>query len=207
MLDTLKDKIDPRWAAVVVVDMQNDFVSPGGVFERTGADIGMAQQALAGIRALIAKARERKVPVCFIRSTYDTLPEVWLHQSKKHPSGRFVDVPVCIEGTWGWQLADGLDPLPGDLVVTKQRYSAFVGTDLDARLRKRGVRSLLVTGVGTAVCVEATARHAFELDYYNLIVSDCCGAYTRPVHEQGLLRLGGLYGEVVLSAEVFAAWH
>jgi ureidoacrylate peracid hydrolase len=211
MLNTLSEKAAPHHTAVVVVDMQNDFVSPGGAWDLGGEDISMAQQALAGITRLIARAREAGVPVFFIRSIYNSadgrhLSDVFLHQAAKHPSGRFSRVPVCIEGTWGWQLAPGLDPRPEDTIVVKHRYSAFINTDLDARLRARGVRTLILTGVGTGVCVEATARHGFELDYYNVIVSDCCGAYTREGHEQGLQRMRSRFGEVASSGEVVGVW-
>lgn len=212
MLNTLAEKIDPRWAAVVVVDMQNDFISPGGAWDRTGQDISMAQEALTAIVTLIARARDLKVPIAFIRSIYNGednrhLSDVYLHQARKHPSGRFIEVPVCVEGSWGWQLAAGLEPDRDDMVIAKHRYSAFHGTDLDARLRKRGIRTLLLTGVGTGVCVEATARQGFELDYYNVILTDCCGAYTRNDHEQALQRLNARFGEVARSGNVFSAWN
>jgi ureidoacrylate peracid hydrolase len=119
---------------------------------------------------------------------------------------RFFDVPVCKEGTWGWELAPGLDPRPDDTTVFKHRYSAFHATDLDLRLRSQGIRTVAVTGVGTAVCVESTVRHGFFLDYYNVIVRDCCGAYSREVHNQAIRRMDYQYGQAVESSEVLSAW-
>jgi ureidoacrylate peracid hydrolase len=211
MLETLAEKIDPQWAAVVVVDMQNDFVSPGGAWDRTGEDISMAQEALPRLIGLLARARERRVPIIFIQSVYTTddnryLSDVFLHQNKRQGSGRYFEVPVCVAGSWGGELAPGLEARPEDTIVVKHRFNAFFNTDLDLRLRGQGIRTLLLTGVGTSVCVESTARHAFFLDYYNVIVGDCCGAYTRVVHEQALRRMDLMYGEVARSEDVCARW-
>jgi ureidoacrylate peracid hydrolase len=201
------EKVAPRWTAVLVVDMQNDFVSPGGVWERTGRDVSMARQALARIGTLVERARNVRVPIALIRSTYEgKVSEAFLHQAARHPSKRFIDVPVCVEASWGWQLAGPLESRDQDIMITKHRYSAFHDTGLDARLRGQGVRTLIVTGVGTAVCVESTVRHAFELDYYNVIPADCCAAYRREEHEQALQRIDAHYGEVTQSESLFAAW-
>lgn len=206
-MNSFIEKVTARWTAVLVVDMQNDFISPGGVWERTGRDISMARQALARIGTLVERARSVRVPIVFIRSSYGgKLSESFLHQAARHPSKRFIDISVCVEGSWGWQLAAPLEPRGEDIIVTKQRYSAFHNTGLDERLRAEGVRTLLVTGVGTAVCVEATVRHAFELDYYNVIPADCCAAYRREEHEQALQRMDAHYAEVTQSEHLFAAW-
>jgi ureidoacrylate peracid hydrolase len=210
-LNTLEEKVDPRWSAVVVVDMQNDFVSPGGAWDATGEDISMPQEVLPRIIKLIAGARERRVPIIFVRSVYTTddnryLSDVFLHQQERRARRRFSEVPVCVEGSWGWQLAPGLEVDPQDTIIVKHRYSAFHSTDLHLRLRSQGTRSILLVGVGTAVCVESTARDGFFLDYYNVIVSDCCGAYDREAHQQAIKRLDLHYGHVARYDEVLQAW-
>jgi ureidoacrylate peracid hydrolase len=213
MLNTLEEKVDPRWAAVIVVDMQNDFVSPGGAWDQTGEDITFAQQALPRIIDLVAGARKVGVPIVFIRSIYTTddnryLSDVFLHQEqrKQNAVGRFLSVPVCKEGTWGWEIAAGLEPLPQDTIVTKHRYSAFHNTDLDLRLRSQGIRTAVVAGVGSAVCVESTVRHGYFLDYYQVIVSDCCAGYSLEVHQQAVRRMDYQYGEAATCDRVLAAW-
>ncbi|MFM9972412.1 MAG: cysteine hydrolase family protein [Burkholderiales bacterium] len=211
MLNHLSEKIVPKWTALIVIDMQNDFISPGGVWHRCGEDISMAQNALPRIVALIARVRELGMPIFFVRSIYNSpdnrhLSEVYLHQAAKHPTRRFVDIPACVEGTWGWELAKELHARPEDTIIAKHRYSAFCRTDLDARLRARGIRTLLLTGVTTGVCVDGTARYGFELDYYNVIVADCCGAYTQEGHDLALKQMHARYGEVTSSEGVFAAW-
>jgi ureidoacrylate peracid hydrolase len=213
MLNTLAEKVDPRWAAVIVVDMQNDFVSPGGAWDKTGQDITFAQQALPRVVDLVAGARAAGVPIVFIRSIYTTddnryLSDVFLQQEQRKQGavGRFLSVPVCREGTWGWEIAAGLDPRPEDTIVTKHRYSAFHNTDLDLRLRSQGIRTMVVTGVGTAVCVESTVRHGYFLDYYQVIVSDACAGYTQEVHEQAIRRMDFQYGEAATCDQVLDAW-
>jgi ureidoacrylate peracid hydrolase len=204
MLSTLGDKISPRWTAVVVIDVQNDFVSPGGAFERTGEDVTMGQAILPRIVGLIH--------AIFITSNYTTddsryLSDVFLHQMKRKRTGRYFEVPVCSPGSWGAQLAPGLEVLAQDTVVVKHRYSAFINTDFELRLRSQGVRTLLITGVSTSVCVESTTRHAHFLDYYNVILADCCADYKSNTHEEALTRLDLHYGQVSESKEIIAMWQ
>ncbi len=210
-LKTLAEKVDPSLAALLVIDMQNDFISPGGAWERTGEDISLPQVALKNLLRFIPQARAHQVPIFFIKSIYNTddnryLSDVFLYQARRHKKGRYFEVPVCVPGSWGWELAPGLEVRPEDAVIIKHRFSAFINTNLDLVLRSRGIRTLILTGVGTAVCVESTTRHAFFLDYYNVIVADCCGAYSRDVHEQASRRLDLQYGEVVKSENVISAW-
>lgn len=211
ILSTLPEKIDPRWAALLVIDVQNDFASPGGAFHRTGEDITMAQEILPRLVNLVARARHCQVPIIFIGAIYSTndnryLSDVFLHQMKRKKSGRYFEVPVCVPESWGAELAPGLEPRPEDTMIIKHRYSAFLNTDLELRLRSQGIRTLLITGVSTSVCVESTARHGHFLDYYNVIVGDCCADYRKNVHEDALQRLDLHYGEVANAETVIATW-
>lgn len=212
MLSTLAKKIVPNWTALIVIDVQNDFVSPGGAFHRTGEDTTMGQEILPRLIALIGEARNQKVPTIFITSHYTTednryLSDVFLHQMKRKGTGRYFDVPVCSPKTWGAELAPGLKVSPEDTVIIKHRYSAFINTDLELRLRSQGVRTLLITGVSTSVCVESTTRHAHFLDYYNVIVSDCCADYKSNIHEEALRRLDLHYGQIAESKDIVATWQ
>jgi ureidoacrylate peracid hydrolase len=209
---TLGDKISPKWTALIVIDVQNDFVSRGGAFERTGEDVTMGLAIVPRIVELIRAAHENKVPVIFITSIYTTvdsryLSDVFLHQMKRKRTGRYFEVPVCSPGSWGAELASGLEISPQDTVVVKHRYSAFINTDLELRLRSQGVRTLLITGVSTSVCVESTTRHAHFLDYYNVILSDCCADYKSNTHEEAVRRLDLHYGQVAQSKDIIAMWQ
>jgi ureidoacrylate peracid hydrolase len=211
MLERLAEKLNPSWSALLVIDMQNDFVSPGGAFHRTGEDLSMAEATLPRLIRLVECARARQVPLIWIKSEYTTadnryLSDVFLHQMKKKATGRYFEVPVCVPGSWGGDFAPGLAVRPEDTVVVKHRYSAFVNTDLELRLRSQGIRTLLITGISTPMCVESTTRHAHFLDYYNVIVGDCVCHYYREEHEQALRRLDAHFGEVALSEAVIARW-
>ena len=97
-------------------------------------------------------------------------------------------------------------PRPEDVVVTKHRFGAFESTDLDLVLRSRGIRTVIMTGVATNVCVETTARQAFLKDYYVVFTSDCTATYTQPEHDTTLLNIDNYFGQVVTSDDVIASW-
>ena len=97
-------------------------------------------------------------------------------------------------------------PLPGEVIVNKHRYGAFEGTDLDLVLRSRGVRSVIMTGVATNVCVETTARQAFLRDYYVVFTSDCSATFSQAQHDAALYNIDQFFGEVATSEQIMACW-
>ena len=113
---------------------------------------------------------------------------------------------LCEEGTWGAEFYAGLQPQNGDIVITKHRYSAFLGTDLDMILRSRGIRSLLISGVGTNVCVESTLRDGYMRDYYIVLLEDCVGATNQALHQATLQNVTLHFGSVSNSKEVIKLW-
>jgi ureidoacrylate peracid hydrolase len=110
-----------------------------------------------------------------------------------------------VEGTWGCDWYE-VFPEPQDRIVTKHRFSAFIGTDLDQVLRARGIRTLLISGIGTSVCVESTARMGYQLDYEVVLLADCCAAYTQKVHDGTVRNIAVHFGDVVREEDVRAAW-
>jgi ureidoacrylate peracid hydrolase len=205
MLTTLREKVDPKNAAVVIVDVQNDFCHSDGASARNGRDVSMAQAMAPNLKRLVDAAREAGSPVVFVRmaQTEHTMSEV----SQEHKLRRGTEVPVCVEGTWGVEFYE-VEPEPGEAIVTKHRYSAFIGTDLDLVLRSKGVKSLIITGVATNVCVESTARDAFMMDYYVVFVGDCsaCSAGIE-VHQATLDNIERTFGIVASADEVIACWQ
>ena len=115
-------------------------------------------------------------------------------------------MPKCQSGTWGADFF-AVRPRPASRSSIKHRYSAMINTGLDALLKQRGIKSLLLTGVATDTCVEATARDAYFIDYYVTLVQDCCGALDEDDHRTALKRFARDYGPVVTSSEVIAAWQ
>ena len=204
LLTTLEQKAAPGAAALIVVDVQNDFVADGGFFARLGADMKTIQAAVPPLQRLIARAREAGVLVVFVQAIYDQ--QYRSAPMRERDRRRALDMLPCQSGTWGADF-HGVRPLPGEPVVVKHRYSGIINTGLDPLLKRHGIKSLLMTGVATDTCVESTARDAYFIDYYVTLVSDCAAAFDRRDHEVALARFERDYGPVVTSAELVAAWE
>ena len=145
---SFEERIDPGHGMLLVVDMQNDFCHPEGAAGKRRRDMNFVQSMIPRLVRLVKKAREHDFPICFVRTSGNqwTNSPVWTEFKN-------TELLACAEGSWGAEFHAGLEPQPGEMIVTKHRYSAFIGTDLDMLLRARGVKSLLVTGVGTGMCV------------------------------------------------------
>jgi ureidoacrylate peracid hydrolase len=204
MARTLAEKVDPRQAVLVVVDVQNDFCHREGAAGLRDKDLSQVAGMVEHLQHILGEARRVGLPVIFIRTEHGpwTDSETWLGRSKTDAEQR---VPVCVEGTWGCDFY-GVAPQPGERVVIKHRYSAFHGTDLDLILRARGVRTVLLGGISTNVCVESTARQGYMLDYEIVFLADCCAAYSPEEHEAALRNITQHFGDVVNEPEVVAAW-
>ena len=211
MLDTLAKKIDPRHAALIVVDVQNDFCAEGGMMAREGNDLTLVQEMVPRLRQLIEVARSAGVLIIYIQSIYgvagnEYLSETWIEQAKRRRRGSYVEYPVCEAGSWNFEFYDGIQPTKGEVVVNKHRFSAFQGGDLEVVLRSRRIRTLIMTGVATNVCVETTAREAFVKDFYIVFVSDCTATYAVEDHEATLSNMDRYFGEVVPYGELETLW-
>lgn len=204
LLLTLEQKVHPAHAALVVVDVQNDFCAEGGFFHRAGNDLTNIQRAVSPLVRLLDQARRGGVFVVFIQAIYD--PQVLSAPMRERNRRRNLEQPRCLTGSWGADFYVAR-PLPGEPVVIKHRYSAFAGTELEQVLRRRGIRSLLLTGVSTDTCVESTARDGYFMDFYVTLVADCCGALSDADHRGTLTRAERDFAEVVTSADVIRAWE
>ena len=204
MARTLMEKLDPRQAALVIVDVQNDFCHAEGAAGRRGKDLSQVAGMADHLSRFLGEARRVGLPVIFVRTEHGpwTDSETWLGRNKTAPEQR---VPTCVEGTWGCDFY-AVAPQPGERVVVKHRYSAFIGTDLDLILRARGIRTLLMAGIATNVCVESTARDGYMLDYEIVFLSDCSAAYSQEEHEGTLHNIANHFGDVVREEEAAATW-
>ncbi len=173
--------IAPERTAVVLVDMQNAFASHGGMLDLAGIDVGPAAAAVANARLLVDAARAAHIPVIYLVSY---APDQSNAGGEDSPNPR-KELALCLMrerpelkgklltyGTWDFQIVDALTPHPGELVITKPRYSGFVGTTLDAELRSRGIRTLLMAGIASNVCVESTLRDAYFREYWPVMIED-----------------------------------
>lgn len=184
--DDLAAWIAPDRTAVLVVDMQVDFASPDGAL---GAfiDMGVVKPALVAAEKLVADARAAGAPVVFVGlwTTPETDSAAWNERLRRRGGNPDVDAALCRAGQAGSAFY-GPQPAPGEPVVRKTRYSGFVGTDLDQRLRDMGVDTLVVAGLTTECCVDSTVRDAFDLDYHVFVAADACAAYEVDLHEASL---------------------
>ena len=206
-LMSLEEKLDPNWTALVCIDYQNDFCAAGGSLDRCGLDVAPMAAIAPSLGRLVDETRDAGAPIIFVRNSYTTkegwyLSDVSYAQSQRTLHGLNYDVPHCETGTWGWDYHGDVRPQDGDCEIIKHRYDAFIDTDLDLVLRSRGIRTLIVCGVTTNVCVESTTRHAFFLDYYCVVPRDCVAAYGDGLHEMALTNIDFLFGEVADSNQI-----
>ena len=197
--------------ALIVVDMQNDFCASDGFVANGGRDVSHVQEMAKRLPELIELARQAGVLVVFVRCAYSTddnryLSDVWLEQAARRQGSGYTLAPVCQEGTRGGEYYGDVRPVEGDIIVTKHRYSAFHGTDLEVILRSHGVRTVVLTGVSTHVCVETTAREAFVRDYYTVVVADGSAAYLQQEHETALKLIDRFFGEITTIDHLRRLW-
>jgi ureidoacrylate peracid hydrolase len=201
--DRLLDQIlSADWAALLVVDVQNDFCHPDGLFGRRGFDLSAVHRAIDRLERVLPRAREVGVPIVFIQLIHDavTNSDAWRGRNE-HPQA-----DACVVGTWGAELYR-LKPTSSDAIVAKRRYSPFVGTDLEYVLRAARRRSLLVTGVATNICVEQTLRDGFMRDYHVALIEDCAGAYSSKSHSSTIENVKSFLGRVVDAETVLNCWQ
>ncbi len=208
----LAEIVDPIHSALLVVDMQRDFCSPGWAFDQLGADLSMYPEAIDRIAGLVASARESHVLVVFIQMTVlpDRLSEspaqirfnLRLHRAKHDD-----EEPLAYtrDGSMGQGFVPGLEPGPADLVVKKYRSSGFWGTNLDMLLRSNGIKSVVVTGCTTEGCVESTARDAMFNDYYVVIATDAVASDDPAQHEASMFLMSHRF-DLAASEEIRSAW-
>lgn len=211
ILGSLPEKVRPRHSALIVIDMQNDFCAKGGLVDRGGRDVSAAQEMARRLPSLINSARKSGALVVFVRSSYSThqnifLSDVWLEQAARKQGGGYTLTPVCQDGAWGSDYYSDIRPERGDIVVFKHRYGAFHSTDLELILRSHGVRTIVLTGVSTNVCVETTAREGFVRDFYTVLVGDGTAAYSAEEHNTTLRTIDRFFGEIASIAELQALW-
>jgi nicotinamidase-related amidase len=211
VFETLDELVDPRHTALVVVDMQRDFCTPGGAFDRLGVDISMYPAMVPRLARLIDGARAAGVRVVYVLMT--TLP------------GRLIESPAQIrfnrrlhlaanggepldyttDGSVGQQVIPELPVEDGDMIVKKYRSSGFWGTNLDMLLRSNAVQTVIVTGCTTEGCVESTARDAMFNDYYVVIPEDCVASDDREQHDASMLLMRHRF-DIATCEEILAEW-
>jgi ureidoacrylate peracid hydrolase len=199
------DDADPRRTALLVVDMQNGFLEPGTAFALCEA----APAIVPNVNRLAAALRAAGGLVVWVLNTFTPESLVsWshLHETLTTPGGRAARAAAMAAGSRGHALWAGLETAPGDLFVPKTRFSALIqgSSDLEARLRARGIEAVLVTGCVTNVCCESTARDAMMLNFRTTMVSDANAAMSDDAHAASLLGFYQTFGDVTTTDEAVA---
>jgi len=207
-------KVDLSRAALIIIDMQRDFLEPGGFGAALGNDVSLLAEAIAPCRLVLEAARAAGILVIHTREGHrpdlsDAPPAKVLRVPAEKrigtegPMGR-----ILIRGEAGHDIVPALAPLPTEPVLDKPGKGAFYQTDLDLILRNRGVETLLVCGVTTEICVHTTVREANDRGYRCLVLGDACASYFPEFHEVGLRMIaaqGGILGWVSTTEKVLPA--
>ncbi len=202
--------LNPQWltpqrTALLLIDYQVDFAWPEGQMARDGADIGPALRAVAQAETLAEAARAAGVPLVFTRSIawpQSDGPVVAEARARRGESDR---PRLCIEGTSGAAFV-GPQPRPGELVVSKHRYSSFHGTGLDTALKAKGIDTLVIAGLTTECCVQSSVWAAFERGFHVFIAADACAAYEDDLHWVALKAMELSGANLAAAADFRAAW-
>jgi len=206
--------VDLASTALLIIDMQRDFMEPGGFGETLGNDVSQLTRAVAPIAALLTAARRRSMMVIHTREGH--LPDLSDAPPAKiqrgAPSLRIGDPGpmgrILIRGEAGHDIIPALYPIEGEIVIDKPGKGAFYATTLGADLKARGIDTLLVCGVTTEVCVNTTVREANDRGFRCIVLADGCASYFPEFHEMGLNMIkaqGGIFGWVSSSAAVLEA--
>lgn len=211
VLETVQEIADPKHTAFLVIDIQNDTCSPKGLLASKGEDISAVTKMIPNVKVVLEEARRLGLLVIFTKSVRsrdgicEPGPRHRLHEKiKAFPAP---GAPTCVEGTWGGEVVDELEPRPNERQIIKYRSDALMGTPLDMILRNRDIKSVVVVGVVTWGCVESTVRALNLTGYYPVVLSDCVSAREQHLHEASLLVMSSTYADVISSEELLNVWR
>ncbi len=207
VLTSLDAILAPSRCALLVVDLQNDFVHPRGWSARHHPEAPPLRHVIPPINRLVAAARTARVPVAYVVMAHGPAVDAPNYRARYGSRGWEGDI-LCADGPWGAALDEELaPPRPGDLTVVRHSYDAFAGTPLDEQLRARGVETVVGTGVVTNLCVQTTVQHAFALGYYVVVAEDGTAATDPTVQAVTLDNFRRFFGAVTPSDAIIAHWQ
>ncbi len=199
-------RVNADETAIVVIDMQNAYASPGGYVDLAGFDITGAAGTIGKIASVLDTARAAGVTVIYLQNGWD--PDYveaggpgspnW-HKSNALKTMRAkpeLKGQLLARGGWDYDLVEALKPQPGDITLHKTRYSAFFNSQLDSTLRARGIRNIVFVGIATNVCVESTLRDGFHLEYFGVMLEDATHHLGPPMMQEA----------TVYNVEKFFGW-
>ncbi|ADU29503.1 cysteine hydrolase family protein [Evansella cellulosilytica] len=191
-----------KQAALVVIDMQNDFVADRGAFAQAGFNVKKYQALESTIVNMLSFARAQLMPVIFVQMVHNDENDgngAWVQRrkEKQHPNS-------CREGTWGVEWYGKIRPSEKDYIVRKHRYTAFINPEFDSLLKSLSIETLIVTGINTNTCVESTVRDAHHRDYHVVVVKDATTCAFEDAYEPSLQNIERHFGAVITSEEWYS---
>jgi nicotinamidase-related amidase len=213
VLTDLAELVDPAHTALVVIDMQRDFIEPYGLFGTLGIDLSMYAKTRPRLATVLGAARMTDTTVVHLQNTAlpdrmsDSLAQIRFNL-RMHKDARRNQPPLryTIPGTPGHDFAPDFAPLQNELVVRKYRSSGFWGTNLDMLLRSNGIKTVVVGGCTTEGCVESTARDAMFNDFYVVIAEDCVASDDKAQHEASMLLMRHRF-DMAAGDEIQRIWR
>lgn len=191
--------------ALVVIDVQNGFVSKGGSYDLLGMDTINYRQLIPRIKELIDLCRENSIPVFYTQAVRESSGIDLLTRTHKilpkSREERIMKKPICVRGTWDADIVAEVAPRPGDHVVIKRRDSAFHDTEIKVWLSSLGIDTLIFSGIDTSICVETSLRDAFNLGYDVVLIADATISNNKKHYESTIDNIKDYYGLVMNLSE------
>lgn len=197
---TLKTTLNPQKTALLIIDMQNDFVSQKGYLGQKSQDLSMVRDTIPAMKEFLEFSRKNKIQVIYTQTLHHryTNTENWISRTAQ----KSLDPTICVPGTWGAEIIDELIPVDGEAIIAKHRYDAFLNTDLPIVLRAGGIENLIVVGTQTNLCVDTTARTAYMMDYVTILAQDCISTPETELHDPIIKNFEKNFGYVMNSKDL-----
>jgi ureidoacrylate peracid hydrolase len=211
VLKTLEEQIDPQTVALLVIDMQNDYVADNGKLGKAGADVKRIQAGIPAMNSLIMEARKAGVLVVWVRQTHsfkDSLPNYLVSNIARVKDRPFAETDFLVqEGSWGAEYYDQMTKrLDGELEVIKHTYGGFTNTSLDTYLKAKGIKTILSIGTLSNVCVQSTALQGWFLGYYSIIPADAVSSNDLSLQQAALKNFSTFFGYTPKNEDIVAIW-
>lgn len=200
----LAEKIAPTHTALLVVDIQKDFAAPEGLLGQRGRDLSMVPGMLSANHALIAAAQTAGVLTVYAQQIFDRTKLTPLQLEQYDLDGKMITADIAGEG---WHF-HGITP-PQDKVFIKYNYNAFSNPDLHTTLQSHGIKTLIITGMDTHICVETAIRNGFDLGYKIVVPADAvaCNGRHLDLHNRTLQLTEKIYGTVTTTPQILSLWQ
>jgi ureidoacrylate peracid hydrolase len=203
ILETLDEKVSPKHTAVIVIDMQHEFIDEGGFWDELGQDTSETKAVADRIASFLDEARKRGVKVVHVRAIYDPkyMNDPMFERLHRHGSRLYCQSDDPASGFYA-----GLEPREGEPEVVKHRFDAFYDTELELMLRAWGIKTVILTGLVTHGCVDSTARHAYFNGFYVVFPPDLTGGASPEVKRVTVESMNVLFGVTPSADEIVSCW-